>query len=111
MLSETIMHECVVRLLRSPVDDESLECFARLITRTGKDLDHPQAKVWGEGGGEGEGGGGGGGGGGKRWGGGKWEGEEEGGGEEAKTRVGGREEEEEVGNHCSPRFVCYLVSR
>ena len=51
MLSETIMHECVVRLLRSPVDEESLECFARLIATTGKDLDHPQAKVWGEGGG------------------------------------------------------------
>ena len=47
MLSETIMHECVVRLLRSPVDEESLECFARLITTTGKDLDHPQAKVRG----------------------------------------------------------------
>ena len=54
MLSETIMHECVVRLLRSPIDEESLECFTRLITTTGKDLDHPQAKVrgrrWGEGG-------------------------------------------------------------
>jgi len=65
MLSETIMHECVVRLLRSAVDEESLECFARLITTTGKDLDHPQAKVrgrkwdrvkvWWRGGGEEEG--------------------------------------------------------
>ena len=39
------MHECVFRLLRSHSDVESLECFARLITTTGKDLDHPQAKV------------------------------------------------------------------
>lgn len=49
MLSEAIMHECVFRLLRSPSDEESLECFARLITTTGKDLDHPQAKVRGRG--------------------------------------------------------------
>ena len=48
MLSEAIMHECVFRLLRSHSDVESLECFARLITTTGKDLDHPQAKVRGE---------------------------------------------------------------
>ena len=47
MLSETIMHEYVVRLLRSPVDEESLECFARLVSTAGKDLDHPQAKVRG----------------------------------------------------------------
>lgn len=45
MLSETIMHECVVRLLRSSSDEESLECFAGLITTTGKDLDKPEAKV------------------------------------------------------------------
>ncbi len=45
MLSETIMHECVMRLLRSSSDEESLECFARLIKTTGKDLDHPDAKV------------------------------------------------------------------
>ena len=41
------MHECIVRLLRSASDEECLECFARLITTTGKDLDHPQAKVSG----------------------------------------------------------------
>ena len=84
MLSETIMHECVIRLLRSPVDEESLECFARLITTTGKDLDHPQAKVRG-----------------RKWGGGKWVGRREGGGKwggeegrrQARTREGGREEE------------------
>ena len=45
MLSETIMHECVVRLLRSSSDEESLECVASLITTIGKDLDHPDAKV------------------------------------------------------------------
>ena len=45
MLSATIMHECVIRLLRSTSDEESLECFARLITTTGKDLDVAQAKV------------------------------------------------------------------
>jgi len=47
MLSETIMHEYVVRLLQSPVDEESLECFARLMSTAGKDLDNPQAKVRG----------------------------------------------------------------
>ena len=45
MLSETIMLGCVVRLLRSTLDEESLECFAVLITTTGKDLDKPGAKV------------------------------------------------------------------
>ena len=39
------MHECIVRLLKSSSDEESLECFARLITTTGKDLDMPEAKV------------------------------------------------------------------
>ncbi len=45
MLSETIMHECIVRLLQSSSDEESLECFARLITTTGKELDQQKAKV------------------------------------------------------------------
>ncbi len=45
MLSETIMHECIVRLLKSSSDEETLECFARLITTTGKEIDHPDAKV------------------------------------------------------------------
>ena len=39
------MHDCILRLLRSTSDHESLECFCRLITTTGKELDHPQAKV------------------------------------------------------------------
>ena len=45
MFSETIMHACVVQLLRSSSDEESLECFAGLITIVGKDLDHSEAKV------------------------------------------------------------------
>jgi translation initiation factor 4G len=44
MLSESIMHECIVRLLRSTSDEDSLECFSRLITTTGKELDHQAAK-------------------------------------------------------------------
>ena len=45
MLSEIIMHGCITRLLKSMSDEESLECFARLITTTGKDLDKEQVKV------------------------------------------------------------------
>ena len=49
MLSETIMHECITRLLKSSSDEESLECFGKLIMTTGKDLDRPRAKVGGAG--------------------------------------------------------------
>ena len=45
MLSESIMHDCIVRLLRSSSDEESIECFCKLIVTTGKDLDHPKGKV------------------------------------------------------------------
>ena len=45
MLSETIMHECITRLLKSTSDEESLECFGKLIMTTGKDLDKPEIKV------------------------------------------------------------------
>ena len=45
MLSEAIMHECITRLLKSTSDEERLECFATLITTTGKDLDNEAAKV------------------------------------------------------------------
>ena len=45
MLSETIMHKCITRLLKSSSDEESLECFGKLIIITGKDLDKPEAKV------------------------------------------------------------------
>ena len=47
MLAETIMHECIVRLLKSSSDEESLECFTTVIATTGKDLDIPEAKVCG----------------------------------------------------------------
>ena len=46
MLSESIMHDCIVRLLRSSYDVESIECFCKLIIITGKDLDRPKGKVF-----------------------------------------------------------------
>ena len=45
MLSEAIIHECITRLLESTSDEESLECFVRLITTTGRDLDKEAARV------------------------------------------------------------------
>ena len=47
ILTESIMHECMIRLLRSASDEESLECFAMLMTTIGKDLDKEEAKVCG----------------------------------------------------------------
>lgn len=44
MLTEPIMHDCVVKLLKNH-DDESLECLCRLLTTIGKDLDFEKAKV------------------------------------------------------------------
>lgn len=46
MLTEAIMHDCVVKLLKNH-DEESLECLCRLLTTIGKDLDFEKAKVWG----------------------------------------------------------------
>ncbi|XP_047198918.1 eukaryotic translation initiation factor 4 gamma 3-like [Hippoglossus stenolepis] len=43
MLTETIMHECVVKLLKNH-DQESLECLCTLLTTIGKELDFEQAK-------------------------------------------------------------------
>eukprot|EP00794_Sanderia_malayensis_P015465 gene15465-17049_t len=43
MLTEAIMHTCVVKLLRDG-DEESLECLCQLLTTIGKDLDHEKAK-------------------------------------------------------------------
>ncbi|XP_076863790.1 eukaryotic translation initiation factor 4 gamma 3 isoform X3 [Brachyhypopomus gauderio] len=43
MLTEPIMHDCVVKLLKHH-DDESLECLCRLLTTIGKDLDFEKAK-------------------------------------------------------------------
>lgn len=45
MLSESIMHACIVQLLRSKIDEEALECACILMKTSGKELDHPQAKV------------------------------------------------------------------
>ena len=39
------MHECVRRLLRSSSDGESLECFAKLMSTIGKEMDHDKGKV------------------------------------------------------------------
>ncbi|XP_062843162.1 eukaryotic translation initiation factor 4 gamma 3 isoform X2 [Trichomycterus rosablanca] len=43
MLTEAIMHDCVVKLLKNH-DSESLECLCRLLTTIGKDLDFEKAK-------------------------------------------------------------------
>ncbi|XP_015230825.1 PREDICTED: eukaryotic translation initiation factor 4 gamma 3 isoform X3 [Cyprinodon variegatus] len=43
MLTEAIMHDCVVKLLKNH-DQESLECLCRLLTTIGKDLDFEKAK-------------------------------------------------------------------
>jgi len=46
MISETIMHECVFKLLRSEgvSQEESLECMCGLLTTIGELLDHKKAK-------------------------------------------------------------------
>lgn len=44
MLTETIMHDCIVKLLKNH-DEESLECLCRLLSTIGKDLDFEKAKV------------------------------------------------------------------
>ncbi|CAI9599778.1 unnamed protein product [Staurois parvus] len=44
MLTEAIMHDCVVKLLKNH-DEESLECLCRLLSTIGKDLDFERAKV------------------------------------------------------------------
>nr|XP_057910585.1 eukaryotic translation initiation factor 4 gamma 3-like isoform X3 [Doryrhamphus excisus] len=43
MLTEVIMHDCVIKLLKNH-DEESLECLCRLLTTIGKDLDFEKAK-------------------------------------------------------------------
>ena len=46
MLSEFTIHECMKRLLKSSSNEKSLECFAKLMTITGTELDKEEAKVW-----------------------------------------------------------------
>ncbi|CAH1774611.1 unnamed protein product [Owenia fusiformis] len=43
MLVEPIMHDCIVKLLKSN-DQESYECLCRLLSTIGKDIDHEEAK-------------------------------------------------------------------
>uniref|UniRef100_A0A8C5N9J9 Eukaryotic translation initiation factor 4 gamma 1-like n=1 Tax=Gouania willdenowi TaxID=441366 RepID=A0A8C5N9J9_GOUWI len=43
MLTEVIMHDCIVKLLKNH-DKESLECLCRLLSTIGKDLDFEKAK-------------------------------------------------------------------
>ncbi|XP_068605356.1 eukaryotic translation initiation factor 4 gamma 1a [Brachionichthys hirsutus] len=43
MLTEAIMHDCILKLLKNH-DEESLECLCRLLSTIGKDLDFERAK-------------------------------------------------------------------
>jgi len=43
VLTEKIMHDCLMKLLRSN-DEEDMECLCRLLTTIGKDIDHDKAK-------------------------------------------------------------------
>ncbi|KAL5490853.1 hypothetical protein EMCRGX_G016045 [Ephydatia muelleri] len=45
ILSDSIIHECMIRLLKSASDEGSLECFTKLMTVTGKELDKEEAKL------------------------------------------------------------------
>ena len=45
MLSESIVHKCLMKLLKSSSYEESLERFAMFMTAMGKDLDKEEAKV------------------------------------------------------------------
>jgi len=44
MLSEKIMHECIVRLLKNSEDERDIECLCNLLKKVGKTLDTPQAR-------------------------------------------------------------------
>lgn len=44
MLTENIMHECIVKLLTA-CDEESLELMCKLMKTTGAKLDHEKAQV------------------------------------------------------------------
>ncbi|XP_033113712.1 eukaryotic translation initiation factor 4 gamma 3-like isoform X2 [Anneissia japonica] len=43
MLTEHIMHSCIMQLLKA-ADDESLECMSKLLSTIGKELDHDKAR-------------------------------------------------------------------
>ena len=44
MLTETIMHDCLFKLLRS-CDEDNLECLCQLLMTIGQELDNKQSKV------------------------------------------------------------------
>ena len=44
MLTENIMHKCIVELLQTN-DEENLECLCKLLRTIGKDIDTDKAKV------------------------------------------------------------------
>jgi len=47
MISENIMHDCILKLLRAEKQDsleDQLECLCKLLSTIGKDLDHMKAK-------------------------------------------------------------------
>ena len=44
MLTESIMHDCLLKLLRSS-DEDNLECLCRLLSTIGKDIDVERARV------------------------------------------------------------------
>ncbi|XP_057303330.1 eukaryotic translation initiation factor 4 gamma 3-like [Hydractinia symbiolongicarpus] len=47
MISENIMHDCILKLLRAKKQDsleDQLECLCKLLSTIGKDLDHAKAK-------------------------------------------------------------------
>ena len=41
MLTESIMNDCIDRLLKQESDEENLECLCKLMTTIGRDLDKP----------------------------------------------------------------------
>ena len=44
MLTEKIMFECIVKLIRA-TEEESIECLCWLVRTVGKDLDNEKNKV------------------------------------------------------------------
>ena len=45
ILSAKIMHQCILRLLSQPEDEESLECLCRLLSTIGKELETPAVQA------------------------------------------------------------------
>ena len=45
ILSAKIMHQCILRLLSQPEDEESLECLCRLLSTIGKELESPAVQT------------------------------------------------------------------